>query len=123
MKNSFNKQERLCSKIHIDYLFTKGKSITANGIKIVYCSLPDVIQQTQAMFVVPKKLFKRANKRNKLKRRLKEAYRLNKNDFYKLLNSKKLLLALIYTHKQEKEFIEINTTLKKLLANSNLYKN
>lgn len=121
MKNTFNKQERLCSKIYIDLLFNKGKSVSGNGLKLIFFEAPATFSNTQAMFVVPKKLFKRANKRNILKRRLKEAYRLTKNDFYKMLNDKKLLLAFIYTHKNEKSFVEINEALLKLLANEKLY--
>jgi len=73
--------------------------------------------QAQAMFVVPKRTFKKSPDRNTLKRRMREAYRLSKADFYKALEQqgKKLLLAFIYTGKNEESFAVIEAAVKKLL--------
>ena len=56
---------------------------------------------------VPKRIFKRAVDRNKLKRRIREAYRKNKTALYEELNSKKVLLMVIYTSKKMEEYNEI----------------
>jgi ribonuclease P protein component len=71
----------------------------------------------QAMFVVPKRNFKKSPDRNKLKRRMREAYRLSKSDFYKAREQegKKLVLAFIYTGKKEESFSVIEASVKKLL--------
>jgi ribonuclease P protein component len=77
----------------------------------------------KAMFVVPKKNFRKSHDRNKLKRRMREAYRLNKHLLYEseLLANKKILLAFIYVSKKPSDFKHIETailTLKKKLEKS-----
>lgn len=70
----------------------------------------------QAMFVAPKRSFKKSPDRNLLKRRMREAYRLNKASFYETLKPRKLILAFIYTGKKVEDFAIIEASVKKLLA-------
>jgi ribonuclease P protein component len=71
----------------------------------------------QAMFVVPKRNFKKSPDRNKLKRRMREAYRLSKSGFYKVLEQagRKVVLAFIYTGRKQESYSVIEASLKKLL--------
>ncbi|MCC6372455.1 MAG: ribonuclease P protein component [Bacteroidia bacterium] len=103
----------------MDVLFAQGKHAQQHPIKIIYLeTLTPLDFQAQAMFVVPKRIFKKAHDRNKLKRRMKEAYRLEKNNFYAQLQSqnKKVVLAFIYTGKAAEDFNSIQKALLKLLG-------
>ena len=103
----------------MEVLFSKGKSFTAYPVKVVYIETPvDLIFPAQAMFVAPKRSFKRAHDRNKLKRRMREVYRLNKAPFYEELKStnRKLIVAFIYVSKKQEEYPAIEKSILKLLA-------
>ena len=104
----------------MDVLFAKGKHTQATPIKLVYLVTSTPLEfQAQAMFVVPKRGFKKAHDRNKLKRRMKEVYRLNKNLFYSALDSQKkhVVLAFIFTGKKIETYDVIKTSMHKLLNN------
>jgi ribonuclease P protein component len=73
--------------------------------------------EVKAMFVVPKKKFKRANERNTLKRRMREAYRLQKTGFYDAIGKTGLNLAFIYFGSKEEDYQAIFKALSKLLNN------
>lgn len=113
---TFLKIERLCGKKAIDELFSKGKSKTQFPVKLIY--KPSEFESefpARAMFVVPKKKHKRANKRNTLKRRMREAYRLNKQNLYEALKEKKLDVMFIYLSEEEFTYSELEQSIKGLL--------
>lgn len=75
---SLSKAERLTGEKNVQHLFVEGKSLIVFPLRVVF--LPNYTQTVpiRVLFSVPKRRFKRANKRNLLRRRIKEAYRLNK---------------------------------------------
>ncbi|RKR14829.1 ribonuclease P protein component [Maribacter vaceletii] len=79
MNLSYPKKEKLKSKKRIEQLFVEGKNVTSFPLKLIYLetALPDQIK-VQTGVAVSKKKFKSAVKRNRIKRLLREAYRLNK---------------------------------------------
>ncbi|TKG93542.1 ribonuclease P protein component [Puteibacter caeruleilacunae] len=79
---SFGKSEKLCSKLVIEKLFSEGNSFVVFPLKFVWVK-HELCADThvKSAFTVSKKSFKRAVKRNLLKRRMREAFRLNKPDF------------------------------------------
>lgn len=116
MRFTFNKIEKLCSKIAIDDLFENGKSKTQFPIKLIYkVSQFESPFPVRAMFVVPKKKHKRANKRNTIKRKMREVYRLNKHQLYEHLSNKKLdIMFLCLTH-EELDYAIIEKSMKDLI--------
>ena len=72
------KEERLCSRKALEELFEgSNKSIMAYPIRVVFQQTEET--GTRIMVSVSKRFFKRAVKRNRIKRQLREAYRLNKH--------------------------------------------
>lgn len=96
---TFHKEERLCSQKIIGELFASGESFLIYPLKVVFLKtgLPDEVQ-AQAAFSVSKRNFKQAVRRNLLKRRMREAYRLNKPGFYHELASKNCRIALMFVY-------------------------
>ena len=91
---TFRKAERLSRKKWIQELFEKGSSFNLYPYRILCLPHPDPkAPGNQVMFSVSKRLFKRAVDRNAIKRRMREAYRLNKGPAEL---SGKLLIAYIY---------------------------
>ncbi len=77
LKNTLSKEERLHGKNDIDKLLADGKFGSAATVK--YCfRTANGLTYNRILVSVPKRLFKRAVKRNLLKRRLRESYRLQK---------------------------------------------
>lgn len=77
----FPKSEKLCGEIEIQDLFKKGKHLNAYPLKFIYLSNRtenNSITPPRVVISVSKKNFKRAHDRNKIKRIVREAYRLNK---------------------------------------------
>jgi ribonuclease P protein component len=124
---TFTKEERLCSKILIDKLFTDGKSIYSPPFRFVFMSVEYLKGEfpVQVVFSVPKRNFKLAVKRNLIRRSMREAYRLNKSSFYEGLDLSglKLAIMIIYIEKDISEYPKIETGiikgLKKVLSKLN----
>ncbi|QIA09851.1 ribonuclease P protein component [Draconibacterium halophilum] len=113
---SFKKEERLCSKKVIDKLFTEGESFLSFPLKVVYkvSELPKPVP-TQAGFSVSKKIFKRAVKRNRIKRLMREAYRLNKQMLPTLAENQQMAVFFIFIGKELPTFVQVEKAMKKAL--------
>jgi ribonuclease P protein component len=101
---TFKKEERLCNKKLIDELFHNGSSFLCYPFKASWMPVNDAQQfPVQIVIAVSKKRFKRAVDRNLIKRRMREAYRLHKQQhLYDQLNvaDKKIVLSLGYIGKE-----------------------
>ena len=79
---TFRKEERLCSRTLIEKLFHRegSRSMAAFPLRLVYMrtAVAEGNAPVQVLISVPKRCFKRAVKRNRVKRQVREAYRKNK---------------------------------------------
>ncbi|CAM3710781.1 ribonuclease P protein component [Pontibacter korlensis] len=111
---TFSKEEHLCSKRLISLLFSKGSSFNLYPLRFVYYTPQDLPPgQTQVLVSVSKRYFKRAVDRNRLKRQMREAYRLNKHMLYQRPDQAPRLLGILYIGKEKKTFHSIQ---KKLIS-------
>lgn len=114
MSATYSKKEKLKSKKLIDQLFTEGQSVSAFPLRLVYLSTvfdDDVLVKTGVS--VSKRNFKTAVDRNKIKRLLREAYRLNKGDFFNNLTTQHAFMIL-YIGKDKPTFTQVETKMKNL---------
>ncbi|WP_047246904.1 ribonuclease P protein component [Maribacter thermophilus] len=115
---SFGKKEKLKSNKLIGKLFLEGKNLSVYPLKLIY--LKTDIQETQikTAVTVPKKIFKRAVHRNKIKRLLRESYRLNKAIVFNNTEDKFAFLFL-YLGKEIPAFVDVESKMKLLLQKFN----
>lgn len=98
--NTLRKEERLRSKILIERLFQGGsKSFSIFPLRVVYLPVEkDRIPSAAVLISVPKKRFKRAVHRNRIKRLIRECYRTHKQELLQLLENKEegIIISFIY---------------------------
>jgi len=96
MDFTYSKLERLCSKIFIDKIFETGYKQYNSSFKVLWLPLhfEDKVP-VKSLISVSKHRFRRANKRNLLKRRIREAFRKNKNHLYSSVNQAGLQIGIV----------------------------
>ena len=112
---TFHKEERICSHKVLEELFSgRHKSITAFPIRAIYMTTEE--EGVSVLMSVSKKFFKRAVHRNRVKRQMREAYRLNKQ----LINLQKggLRIAFLWRTNEilqtEKVFAKMQSLLQRI---------
>lgn len=113
--NSFAKSEHLCGEKRITNLFTKGDAFIAYPLRVVYLFGEKVdTEPINTMVSVPKKRFKRAVKRNRIKRLMREAFRLNKHSLCEKIEEKQLQIhiAFNYVCDEEMDFATVEKKMK-----------
>jgi len=114
MKQSLGKAEKLKSRKLIGELFSSGKSVKAYPLVAVYLPLPEA-ENTLFGVSVAKKRIKKAVDRNLVKRRLREAYRLNKASFIEQ-EGPEMAIMIIYLKGEIAPYAEVEKSMKKLLV-------
>lgn len=119
---SFRKDERLSGKKNVDRLFRTGSSFFVHPFKVYWLVTRDGIPYpAQTMIIVGKRSFKKAADRNRIRRQIREIYRLQKGELYAFLakREQQCLIAMIYSTSQLMEFNEmsrkINLVFRRLI--------
>ncbi len=112
---TYGKKDKLKSKKLIEQLFSEGKSVAAYPLRLVYLKMEtDGVGQQKVGVSVSKRNFKKAVDRNKIKRLLREAYRLSRNDYFNN-SSPSYALMILYIGKEIPKFVSVEKKMKQLL--------
>ena len=120
-KYTFGKPEKLCSKLMIEDLFRSGKSFKQYPIRVIYKKVERGDATAKLLITVPKKRFGKAVSRNKVKRLVREAYRLTKPDLIEKWHNegKYFALAFVYIGNEIPEFDETKRTMQQIIEQLN----
>lgn len=115
MRHGLSKKERICSVGAIEVLLRQGKYAASGPLRCCFVKREQPLEGdiNRIMLSVSKKYFKRAVKRNLMKRRIREAYRLQKE----LLPADNIDLMFIYSSKELSDFQTISESVRQLLEN------
>ncbi len=117
--HSFNREERLKSRKIIAQLFSDGHSFGQYPLRLIWlaAALPKSKAPIQCTVSVAKKKFPKAVHRNRIRRQIKEAYRLNKHWVYEALDPQEPQYAfmILYVAREALPYEEIEQAMKKML--------
>ena len=115
----FPKKQKLCNETAIKEMFSNGNSFVIHTIRLVWkeeLNADDVA--IKSIIVVPKKHLKLAADRNIVRRRIKEAYRLNKSAIENFLKNKgkQLNIAIVYQNDKILSYKVLEEKIKLILG-------
>lgn len=123
---TLTRAERLRSLKVIRRLFEEGRSGFVYPFRYIWLADEKTEGEVRAesanvggvevLFSVPKRFLKRANKRNLVRRRAKESYRLGKSDLVAATGSRKVRIALVYSTKKIHSYNTINNAVERILG-------
>ena len=119
LRFTFKKEERVAGKKRIESLFALGRSFLAYPFRIVFYENPCVSasQSVSILVSIPKKRLKKATARNRMKRLVREAYRLNKHKFLPdlSLGNHQVDIAFVYIKDELSEYDVVEKSICKAL--------
>lgn len=118
---TLSKEERICSKKLINELFTgNGRSMTAFPLRVVFMKRTIVDEQPRAAMLVsvPKRYFKHAVDRNRVKRQVREAFRRNKSIITQNLTDdhEAVAMAFVWLTNEKYPSSEVENRMVRLLT-------
>jgi ribonuclease P protein component len=115
---TLGKNERLKRRKIIEQLFSEGKSVNIAPLRATYKLYNKTLESPlQAGFTASSRQFKKAVDRNRIKRILREAWRLQKNELQEILQreQKQLAVFIIYTGKEMPAFTKVHEQMAVIL--------
>jgi ribonuclease P protein component len=119
IRYTFGKDERLKREQHIETLFRSGKAFSVFPLRAIWRPVPRNAEPSPVRigFSVPKKKFRKAVSRNRIRRLMREAWRLNKHALYASLPpDMQLHLFLIFTDVTEPDFDTVHGALLQCIS-------
>jgi len=115
MRFTYHKHEKLKSKKLIKQLFEEGEAISVFPLRLLYFKVNHHSNYLiQAGVTVSKRNFNKAINRNRIKRLMREAYRLNKPFLYENIQEKYIFM-FVYLDKKEGKYIKIEQKMKEIM--------
>lgn len=110
-ENTFPTHEKLKRKSEIDHLFKKGKWLTVDNIRVIHIKSSECfsVPSHRVGVSVGKKFFKRAVDRNRIKRLLRESYRLNKAKYMEAFGERSIAMIFWTSKEMPKSFSVVET--------------
>ncbi len=116
---TFHRSEHLKSRTIIRSLFSHGKSFSVYPIRLVWTTIDPPLNDFPIQFAqtVPKRSFNKANKRNVIRRKIREAFRLHKHLLAEenQLAGKQFAWMFIYVAKEELPYQKIEAATQKII--------
>lgn len=115
--NSFPKEEKLCGQIRIKHLYEAGKHFTVYPLRITYLCTTEAEPSVQVVIWAAKSLFRRANRRNRLRRLMREAYRVHSQPLkqWATEHAMALQIAINYISKEEMGLTSVEAATEKAI--------
>lgn len=114
------KSERLCGRTYIRLLFSEGQSFYVQGLKVQYRLTERQVGNeapVRVMIVAPKRNYRRAHDRNRHRRRIREAWRLQKITLYETVPDGFCLhVGIVYLHKRPEAWVTLQSAVGRALA-------
>lgn len=110
----YPKNEKLKSKSEIELLFKKGKWISSGKVRLIVNKKNENFTNTKVGVSVSKKFFKKAVDRNRIKRLLREFYRLNKSLFIEKFGTQASIMLFYVAKDLPNHYKEIAEELHQL---------
>ncbi len=114
---TFGKEQKLCGQLRINNLYAQGKHFVCYPLRVT-CMKVSGAAANQILVWAPKKLIKRAVKRNRLRRLMREAYRLNAGplETWSVENNCRFQVAFNYLAPDELPYHVVEKAMKKALS-------
>ncbi len=116
MQFTFKKEEKLKSKKLIEQLFEQGSTLKEFPLRMVYLKVKlGTDYPVKASFSVSKRKFKHAVDRNRIKRLMRECYRMNKYKLYQNIEDEYILM-FTYIDEKELKYVDIEENMIHLMT-------